>query len=372
MPADPLGTDPRDRHDSARQVLDPRDPSAAAELVAWLALQRAGALSPAAAVEALRRSAGDPRAALALLRGEPQAGGPLASRARELLARIGAVVVPYVSSAYPWRLAQIADPAPVLTVIGDVAALSAPAVAVVGSRAATGYGRSVARRMAGDLARAGIVIVSGLARGIDSEAHQAALDAGGRTIAVQACGPDIVYPAAHRRLAERIADNGAVVTEFPPGVRPLRAYFPLRNRLISGLSRALLVVEARERSGSVITVRHALNQGIDVFAVPGPVDAPSSAVPNRLLCEGACPALGAEDILDALALAQGPTAPARRPPGSPVARALLAVLARAPTARDELGRALDLPQDVVALAVLDLELEGRIVRDRDGRFRIVP
>jgi len=354
-------------------VLDPRDPAAAAAVADWLALQRGLALAPQVAVDALRRWGWDPRAALAAAPDAAPADAEPLARAHALLARAGAVLVPYVSPAYPWRLAQIPDPAPVLAVIGDVSALSAPAVAVVGSRAATSYGRRVTRRLAGDLARAGLVIVSGLAHGIDAEAHRAALDAGGRTVAVQACGPDRVYPAAHRRLARQIAETGAVVTELPPGARPQRAHFPLRNRLISGLSRALLVVEARDRSGSLITVRHALDQGIDVFAVPGPVDAPTSAGPNRLLRDGALPALGAEDVLDVLALAPGPAAPREEPPSavSPAARALLEVLARGPASRDELARALGHAPGAIAPAVLDLELEGRIARDRDGRLRIV-
>jgi len=355
-------------------ALDPRDPAAAPRLLAWLALQREGALAPRATLEALQRAAGDPRSALAAIRGRSGAlrGAPPLQRARELLVRSGARVLPYVSAAYPWWLARIDDAAPVLSVIGDPSVLSAPAVAVVGARAATGYGRSVARRLGGDLARAGLVIVSGLAHGIDSEAHRGALDAGGRTIAVQACGPDVVYPAAHRKLAQRIAGSGAVVTELPPGVRPQRAFFPLRNRLISGLARGLVVVEARERSGSTTSVRHALHQGIEVFAVPGPVDAPTSDVPNRLLCEGACPARGAEDVLEALALAAPEPAPAGSPApeaGSKTAGALLARLSQGPASRDELQRALALPARSLSLAVLDLELAGRIARDRDGRFR---
>jgi DNA processing protein len=354
-------------------VLDPRDPSAATAVDDWLAFQRGLALAPQAAVDALRRNGWDPRAALAAGSGPTPAEAAPLPRAHALLARSGAVLVPYVSPAYPWRLARIADPAPVLSVTGDVSALSAPAVAVVGSRAATSYGRRVTRSLAGDLARAGLVIVSGLAHGIDAEAHRAALDAGGRTIAVQACGPDLVYPAAHRRLASRIAEAGAVMTELPPGTRPQRAHFPLRNRLISGLSRALVVVEARDRSGSLITVRHALNQGIDVFAVPGPVDAPTSVVPNRLLREGALPALDASDILDALALAPAPAERSRPEPEavSPAAAGLLAVLARGPMSRDELARAVGEPPGAIAAAVLDLELEGRIAPDRDGRLRIV-
>jgi DNA processing protein len=356
-------------------VLDPRDPSAATAVADWLALQRGLALAPQAAIDALRRGGWDPCAALAAGSGPTPAGAAPLPHAHALLVRSGAVLVPYVSPAYPWRLARIADPAPVLSVIGDVSALSAPAVAVVGSRAATSYGRRVTRSLAGDLARAGLVIVSGMAHGIDAEAHRAALDAGGRTVAVQACGPDRVYPAAHRRLACQIAGAGAVVTELPPGARPERAHFPLRNRLISGLARALVVVEARDRSGSLITVRHALNQGIDVFAVPGPVDAPTSAVPNRLLRDGALPALDASDVLDALALPAGPAAreqaQAQPPALSPAAAFLLAALARGPLSRDELARAAGQPPGAIAAAVLDLELEGRIAPDRDGRLRIV-
>lgn len=352
-------------------VLDPRDPDHGSALRVWLELQRRLALAPLAAAEALRRCGGDPIAALTAVRGEPPADAAPVPQALLLLARVGAVIVPYASPAYPWRLAQIADPAPVLGVVGDVSALSAPALAVVGARAASGYGRSVTRSMVGELARAGLVIVSGLAYGIDAEAHCAALDAGGRTIAVQACGPDHVYPAAHRRLARRIAERGALVTELPAGARPRRAYFPLRNRLISGLSRGVLLVEARERSGSLITVRHALNQGIDVFAVPGPVDVPTSAAPNRLLREGAWPTLDASDVLDVLVLGARPAAPARQPPPSPSCRLLLAALTRAPASSDELRRSLDLTPQAVSHALLELELEGRIARDRDGRFRIV-
>jgi len=350
-------------------VFDARDPQAEPGLSHWLALQRALALSPAAAVEALRVRP-DPRAVLAALpdRSPPDAL-PLPEALRRL-AHANARLVPWGSPRYPWRLARIADPAPVLAVRGDVALLSAPAIAVVGSRAATAYGRSVARTLAGELAQAGLVIVSGLAHGIDAEAHRAALDAGGRTVAVQACGPDLVYPAAHRGLAAQIARQGAVVTELPPGARPRRGYFPLRNRIIAGLALALLVVEARERSGSLITARHAADQGADVFAVPGPITAPTSAGTNRLLRQGAWPALSARDMLELLALPGRPAAPPALTTSSEAGRALLAVLERAPATRDELLRALDAPERL-ASALLELELAGRIARDRDGRFRIL-
>lgn len=357
---------------SAPHVLDPRDPQARSDLALWLAVQRSYALSPGPAFAALRAGA-DPRSLPDRLPERPPGDAAPPERALRLLARSGAALIPCVSPAYPERLARIADPAPVLGVIGDVDALSAPAIAVVGARAATSYGRSVARSLAGELARAGLVIVSGLAHGVDAEAHRAALAAGGRTVAVQACGPEQVYPAAHRRLAAEIAGQGAVVCELPPGARPRRAYFPLRNRLIAGLCRAIVVVEARERSGSLTTARHAASQGAEVFAVPGPITAPTSAGTHRLLCEGAWPALSGAQVLEALSLPGHPPAPAAREPEaaslSPQARTLLARLSRAPATRDELLRALPGTPDL-PLLLMELELAGRVARDRDGRFRV--
>ena len=192
-----------------------------------------------------------------------------------------------------------------------LAALAAPCVAIVGPRAPTAYGRVVARALARALASAGLVVVSGLARGVDAEAHEGALDAGGRTIAFQACGPERVYPAEHRRLAARIAASGAVVSELPPGTPPRAPHFPLRNRLISGLSLAVVVVEAREQSGTLVTARHAAEQGVDVLAVPGPIDAPTSRGTNRLLRDGAKPLLDVRDVLDAIGIRVQPPAAAR-------------------------------------------------------------
>ena len=355
-------------------VLDPRARGLTA-LRTWIAFQIAFAREPQRGADLLRRSGDDPAVAL---RHAPQTARPGAEeveRALHALRRARAQVVPLPSSAYPWRLAQISDPAPVLSVIGDVGALAAPSVALVGARAATAYGLSVARELALALARAGLVVVSGLARGIDAAAHEGALAAGGRTVAVQACGPDRVYPAAHRDLAVRIAGSGAVVCELPPGTRPLRAHFPLRNRLISGLARALIVVEARERSGSLITAHHALAQGADVFAVPGPVNAPTSRGPNRLIRDGAWPVLEVADVLDVLgwpAPEAAPETPAvRASPRGQLARAIVAALERAPASRDELARALGRAPEALALALLDLEIDGRIAPDRDGRFRVM-
>jgi DNA processing protein len=256
---------------------------------------------------------------------------------------------------------------------GEPEALAGPCVAVVGARAATLYGLDVARRLAGALASAGVVIVSGLARGIDAAAHEAALAAGGRTVALLACGPDLVYPPEHRRLAERIAERGAVASELPPGAPPRKVHFPLRNRLISGLSRAVVVVEARARSGSLVTARHALDQGIEVLAVPGPVTAATSEGTNALLRDGAAPALSPADVLAAAGLA----AACAQTPGSPApgaalaapASAILAALRQRPATRDELGRRLALAPGALSVALLELELAGRVAEDRDGRLR---
>ncbi len=251
---------------------------------------------------------------------------------------------------------------------------------MVGSRAATAYGRSVARQLATEFAEAGLVVVSGLALGIDAIAHSAALDAGGRTVAVQACGPDRVYPRRHQGLAQRIEDQGAIVSEFPPGTAPLPHYFPLRNRLISGLALAVVVVEARERSGSLITAQHAADQGRDVFAVPGPISAPTSAGPNQLLRDGAGIVLSAEDVLGELRRTGGLPSPPRRPPdplGSNDAglteerRRIVRELVREPSTRDQLARRLDLAPEQLALDLLELEMEGHVTEDRDGRLRVV-
>lgn len=355
---------------SSHPLLDPRDASARAALTPWIALQLALALRPQAAVDALRASR-DPSAALdRLAPGAPRRGAPIEA-ARAALAGCGARLLPFPAPDFPWRLALLRDAPPVLAVRGDVRALSAPAVAIVGSRAASAGGFAVAHALAGDLARAGLVVVSGLARGIDAAAHEGALAAGGTTVAVQACGPERVYPAAHRGLAARIAAQGALITELPPGARPTRAMFPLRNRLIAGLSLGLVVVEARERSGSLVSARHALDQGIDVFAVPGPVGAPFCLGSNRLLRDGAIPALDASDVLGALGVAGAAAAREAPEPSTPAARAILEALARRPASRDELAAGLGRTLPECALALLELELDGRVVEDRDGRLRVI-
>jgi len=367
---------------SSTGILDPGDtrPHAVAEFGAWLALQWELALAPVSAAE-LVRTEGGPQAALAAS-GRPRRGRrqPAVADVLAKLRRIGARGIPLDSAAYPPRLARLSDPSPLLLVRGDVESLRAPCVAIVGSRAATAYGLATARALARDLARAGAVVVSGLALGIDAAAHRGALEAGGRTIAVLACGPDRIYPERHRELAERIAQDGAVVSELPVGTSPLPPFFPLRNRLISGLSSAVVIVEARERSGSLITARHAADQGVDVFAVPGPLSAPTSIGPNRLLRDGAGVALEAADVLDGLGLAAAPDPPTaavveKGPADSGVRKRcepVLAELSRERATRDELARRLGRRPDQLALDLLELELAGEIVRDRDGRWGRAP
>jgi len=354
-------------------VLDPRVPADHAALRLWLGVQRRLALRPMEAIAALREDP-DPEPLLALARGLPCTPTDLDAALRSL-AQSGGRLVPWVSPVYPPQLRRFVDAAPVLAVRGDASALQVPCVAIVGARAATAYGKEMARRISGDLARAGVVVASGLARGIDAVAHIAALDAGGRTLAFQACGPDQVYPAAHRGLADRIARQGAVVSELPPGMPPLKAHFPLRNRLISGVSRAVVVVEARARSGSLVTARHALDQGIDVLAVPGPVTAPTSEGTNGLLRDGAAPAMEAADVLSVIGVearveADAPE-PSREEGTAGDAGRILAALHHGACTRDELGRRLALDPGALAVAILPLELDGRVVEDRDGRLRVV-
>jgi DNA processing protein len=284
----------------------------------------------------------------------------------------GAVAVPLLSPALPARLGRLDDPPLLLHVRGEVAALQGPCIAVVGSRAPSAGGRVVAERFAAELARAGAVIVSGLATGIDGIAHRAALAVGGRTVAVQACGPDLVYPRRHRELADRIAKSGAVVSELPPGTPPRRAHFPFRNRLISALSLAVLVVEARVRSGSLVTARHAADQGVDVWAVPGPLGVPTSEGTNRLLRDGAFVALEPEDLLLPLGLAPAAQRRDRPPPAlEPRHRAIVMALQAGPATLDELGLRLGEGPENLARGVLELELAGAIAQDRDGRLCIV-
>lgn len=215
----------------------------------------------------------------------------------EQLARVNARLVTQTDAEYPERLRQIHDPPPFLYIRGDVEPQDTLAIAIVGARTASTYGRKMARELAQELAGCGVCVVSGLARGIDSEAHQASLETGGRTIAVLGSGLDVVYPREHIALAEQIAASGAVVSEFSLGSRPEAGNFPYRNRVISGISLGTVVVEAAEKSGSLITAQCALDQNREVFAVPGPVTASRSRGPHRLIKDGAKLVESIDDIL---------------------------------------------------------------------------
>lgn len=230
------------------------------------------------------------------------------ARARHALSRAadaGITAIPWGHPAYPTRLVHIPDAPPLLWVRGDAGALEAPAVAVVGSRAASPPSLEVAHQLSRDLAAAGIVIVSGLARGIDGEAHRGALEVG-RTIAVLGTGTDRVYPAEHAFLTDAVAARGALVSELPPGAPPRGHHFPRRNRLISGLSLGVVVVEASMRSGSLGTARLALDQGREVMAVPGCVLGERHRGCHALLRDGAALVERAADVLDVLGLAPAP------------------------------------------------------------------
>jgi DNA processing protein len=229
----------------------------------------------------------------------------------------------------------------------------------------------VARRLARELVREGFGVVSGLAHGIDAAAHRGALEEGGATVAVLGCGPDRVYPADHEALADEIAHGGAVMSELPPGARPLPHHFPLRNRLIGALGRAVVVVEANARSGSLITAEHAAEQGREVLAVPGPLDAATSDGPNLLLRDGARPVLDASDVLAAIAPFElRPRAPAATMP--PDAAELAERLREEPATRDELATRLGLSPQELARRLLPLELDGRVREGDDGRLRVLP
>jgi DNA processing protein len=213
------------------------------------------------------------------------AGIGAGERALEEIERLGARALLAHDPGYPAVLREIPDAPPVLFALGDLALLERPAVAIVGSRDHSDYGGEVARALAWGAASSGLVVVSGMARGLDAVAHAAALDAGGGTIGVLGNGLGVIYPSANRRLYQRVAERGLLLTEFPPGERPTAGSFPRRNRLISGLARVTVVVEAAEGSGALITAGTALDQGREVMVVPGNITSPSSVGANRLIRE---------------------------------------------------------------------------------------
>ncbi len=293
-----------------------------AERAAYVALALTpgiGAVRLAILLERFGSAAGALRAPVALLSAVPAMTGAAAAaiagrqpadgeRAIEAVERLGGRCLLPDDPEFPVSLRGLPDSPPLLFALGDLATLDRLAVAIVGSRDPTRYGETVCRALAAQAAGAGLVVVSGMARGLDAAAHAAALDAGGTTIGVLGNGFGVVYPAANRALYDRVASEGLLVSEYPPGDRPHAGSFPRRNRLISGLARVTVVVEAARGSGALITAQCALDQGREVLAVPGNLTSPTSWGTNRLIRDGAAPLLDLEDLL-----AHYPEVPARRP-----------------------------------------------------------
>ena len=344
--------------------------------------------SPCWRVAAERLRAGEvPAAVLDALSAARRQGARSAARLRADAAAAvahgaarGLEPVRWTDASYPVALTTIADPPFVLWRRGRAEALAGPSVALVGSRAASAHALAVAARLAADLASAGVVVVSGLARGVDGAAHRGALEAGGTTVAVCGSGADIVYPREHAALARAIGSAGALVSELVPGTPPLPHFFPLRNRIISGLSRAVVVIEAGEKSGSLITARAALEQGRDVLAVPGAVLGGRNRGAHALLRDGAKMVESADDILEEL----GPSALVE-PGGLSAPGAEPSATLRRGTASDDrvflaclpAGEACDvdgiaersgLPLSRLLPRLLTLELAGAIRRVGGGRF----
>ncbi|HHO69287.1 MAG TPA: DNA-protecting protein DprA [Gammaproteobacteria bacterium] len=361
-------------------------------LRAWLTLAHAPGLG-AAGSRALAERCGGAQAVLAAA-GRLRAGEDLPAAALEFLRRPDAAVIErdlawaagernYLITlddpVYPRLLKQIPDPPPVLYLHGEPAAPALLGLALVGSRNPTAGGAATAHDFAAHLAGAGLVIVSGLALGIDAAAHQGALDAGGVTVAVTGTGLDRVYPARHRELAHRIAERGALVSEFPPGTPPLPANFPRRNRLISGLGLGTLVVEAAPKSGSLITARAATEQGREVFAIPGSIHNPLARGCHALIRQGAKLVETADHILEELGpLAAGSAEQAAPAPDSGAAALdadylrLLECMGYEPVGVDQLVTRSGLTAEQVSSMLLLLELEDQVVSAPGGRYSRVP
>jgi DNA processing protein len=274
----------------------------------------------------------------------------------------GIQVLTWDSQGYPQRLLQIDQPPPVLYALGSLAPEDDWAVAMVGTRRITPYGRQVAEELAAALARRGVTVVSGLARGVDGVAHQAAVSAGGRTLAVLGSGVDRVYPPEHRRLAESICAHGALLSDYAPGTAPDAGNFPPRNRIISALARAVVVVEAGDESGALITASFAADQGRDVFAVPGSIYGPQSRGTNRLIQQGARPLLSADDLLQALELenVNEHQAARRSLPADATEAQLMQVITAEPLHVDEIRSQTGLPIEKVSAALTLMELKGMV------------
>lgn len=274
----------------------------------------------------------------------------------------GVQVLTLEEETYPRLLKEINQPPPVLYVKGQLLPEDDLAIAIVGTRRLTSYGQQVTRDTSIFLAAHGLTIVSGLARGVDGLAHQHALNTGGRTIAVLGSGVDVIYPPEHRRLAEAISENGAVISDYPMGTKPEGINFPPRNRIISGLSLATIVVEAGDRSGALITADFAVEQGREVFAVPGNVLSPASRGTNRLIQKGACAMTSPQDILDTLDLSNVKSSKAAEKvlPSDSTEAKILQILNFEPIHIDEIRNETGLPIEIITAALTMMELKGLI------------
>jgi DNA processing protein len=275
----------------------------------------------------------------------------------------GVQLLTWDSPDYPPYLKETASPPPLLYVRGQILKDDDWAVAVVGTRRLTAYGRQVTRELVRGLVRSRVTVISGLARGIDSVAHKQALDSGGRTLAVLGCGTDVIYPAENRDLAERIvAGQGALISDYPLGTQPEAKNFPARNRIISGLALGVIVVEAGERSGALITAKFALEQDREVFAIPGNINSPASKGPNRLIQQGAKLVRHVDDVLEELNLTMVPEHSAMQMimPETAEEAALLSHLSHQPLHIDELTRLSELPSGMVSSTLSMMELKGMV------------
>ncbi len=307
-------------------------------------------------------------AATAISEADPAMGEKIVKSATDM----GANVLFPERDEFPRALREIPDAPTLLFSKGRLELLNTDCVAIVGSRTHTSYGTGACRMFATGLSRAGLTVVSGMARGLDAVAHTATLEDGGNTIGVLGNGLGVVYPAANRVLYERVAQDGCLLTEFPPGERPNAGSFPRRNRLISGLSRVTLIVEARERSGALITADCALVQGHEVLAVPGPILSPVSIGCNRLIQHGAKPALGLRDVLEEYGIQFG-DAPAVQLPNNLTTdeRKLLDILDEGLEQVDELTHRAGKSSPEILAVLTSLELRGLVTQDPGKLFRRV-
>jgi len=355
----------------------------------WLKLYRVQGIGPSSFHKLLLAFDGDPGAALTASEARWKQAGlnrrqikPLSERGTDpgtdlrWLEADNHHLILFGDSAYPTLLAEITNPPPLLFVRGDKSLLTHPQLAMVGSRNPTRGGLENARAFASHLAAAGLGIISGLAMGIDGASHEGALEANGLTIAVAATGLDQVYPARHRRLADRIADNGAIISEFPIGTRPQAEHFPRRNRIISGMSMGTLVVEAAQRSGSLITARNAGEQGREIFAIPGSIHNPLARGCHHLIRQGAKLVETAEDILEELGPLLASRPPTAEPidqqavsvPANPQHQALLQHIDYDPTPINVIISRSGLTAEEVSSMLLIMELNNQIAAEAGGCY----